>query len=98
MYQDEGALIFRRELAPQKTGVALNFPDADVTLPFPMPASGTWRERLQGEADVVAGPGSTVDVTIPSNTAESGLSAERGVPSGTARATAAGGHQRRPRS
>ena len=60
-------MIFRRSHAADTTIIAVNFTDADTTVPFTPPAAGQWTERLAGQASFAAAPGQQVQLTIPSN-------------------------------
>ena len=66
-YQDRGVLVFSRRLGDDLTVVALNFSDADQTVPFTFDADGKYREELHGHdlTDVAAGQEKWL--TIPNN-------------------------------
>jgi maltooligosyltrehalose trehalohydrolase len=66
-YQDRGVMIFRRSLGTDMTIIAVNFTDAEATVPFLPPAPGLWTDRLDGQASFTAGPGQEIQLTIPSN-------------------------------
>jgi maltooligosyltrehalose trehalohydrolase len=66
-YQNRGVMIFQRSLATDFTVIAVNFTDADVTVPFTMPAQGQWTERLHGQANLVSAREQLLQLTIPSN-------------------------------
>ncbi|MFP5318098.1 MAG: alpha-amylase family glycosyl hydrolase [Acidimicrobiia bacterium] len=66
-YQDRQVLLFTRRLGNDLTVVALNFGDADQTVPFTFDVAGKYREELHGHdlGDVAAGQERWV--TVPSN-------------------------------
>jgi maltooligosyltrehalose trehalohydrolase len=64
--QNRGVLAFSRSLASATSVIAVNFTDQNVTVPFTMPAPGTWIERLNGE-DITTNNDGTVQLDIPSN-------------------------------
>jgi 1,4-alpha-glucan branching enzyme len=69
-YQSRGLLLFSRALANHFTLVALNFSDADQSVPFAFPVGGTYGEMLHGDpADMLAGVTANTPTTlrVPSN-------------------------------
>jgi hypothetical protein len=69
-YQSLGLLLFSRATANSFSLVALNFSDADQTVPFWFPTAGTYAEQLIGNAsDLLQNVRALtqVDLTIPSN-------------------------------
>ncbi|HEY5989680.1 MAG TPA: alpha-amylase family glycosyl hydrolase [Streptosporangiaceae bacterium] len=66
-YQNRGVMIFRRSLATDSTVIAVNFTDADATVPFTMPSAGEWTERLHGQGSLVTTRDQELQLTIPSN-------------------------------
>jgi 1,4-alpha-glucan branching enzyme len=67
-YQSHGVLLFSRQLDGAFSLVALNFSDADRTVPFSFPRSGDYREELHG-LDNLSGmtAGTQVWLRVPSN-------------------------------
>jgi maltooligosyltrehalose trehalohydrolase len=66
-YQTHGVMIFGRSHAADTIIIAVNFTDADATVPFIPPTPGQWIERLDGQTSFIAGPGQEMQLTIPSN-------------------------------
>jgi 1,4-alpha-glucan branching enzyme len=66
-YQNRGVMIFRRSHATDTTIIAVNFTDADATVPFIPPEPGQWTERLDGQTSFTAAPAQEIQLTIPSN-------------------------------
>ena len=69
-YQSRGLLLFSRATANRFSLVALNFSDADQTVPFSFPAAGTYAEQLTGNAsDLLPNVPALTEtaLTIPSN-------------------------------
>jgi hypothetical protein len=60
-------MIFRRSHATDTTIIAVNFTDADATVPFIPPEPGQWTERLDGQTSFTAAPAQEIQLTIPSN-------------------------------
>jgi maltooligosyltrehalose trehalohydrolase len=67
-YQSHGVLLFSRQLESAFSLVALNFSDADQTVPFWFPIAGDYHEELHG-LDNLAGitAGAQVWLQVPSN-------------------------------
>jgi 1,4-alpha-glucan branching enzyme len=67
-YQSKGVLLFSRWNTDAFSLVALNFTDADQTVPFWFPVGGDYREELHGGDDLHGvAPNTEWRLTIPSN-------------------------------
>jgi maltooligosyltrehalose trehalohydrolase len=66
-YLSRGLLLFTRGTAAATSLVALNFTDADQSVPFKFERGGSYVEQLHGLDSFVAGPGEERWLTVPSN-------------------------------
>ncbi|HVL27113.1 MAG TPA: alpha-amylase family glycosyl hydrolase [Acidimicrobiales bacterium] len=66
-YQDLGVLVFTRRLDDALTVVALNFGEADQTVPFTFAVGGKYREELHGHDLGDVADGQERWLTVPSN-------------------------------
>jgi len=69
-YQSRGLLLFSRAAAGSFSLVALNFGDADQTVPFWFPTAGSYAEQLHGNpSDLLQDvtPAAATSLTIPGN-------------------------------
>lgn len=66
-YQSQGLLLFSRRSGSRFSLVALNFTDADVTVPFVFPQSGAYVEMLHGSDNFSVQSGELRWLGIPGN-------------------------------
>lgn len=66
-YQERQVLVFSRRIGDALTVVALNFGDADQTVPFTFDVGGKYREELHGHDLTDVDAGHEKWLTIPSN-------------------------------
>jgi 1,4-alpha-glucan branching enzyme len=67
-YQSKNVLLFSRQYGNSFSLVALNFGDADQTVPFWFPISGDYHEELDGQNNLIGVPSDVeYGLTIPSN-------------------------------
>jgi 1,4-alpha-glucan branching enzyme len=66
-YQSRGILLFSRASGERVSLVALNFTDADATVPFAFNRGGTWTEQIHGQDDFTVAAGDERWLHVPSN-------------------------------
>jgi len=67
-YQSKNVLLFSRQYGNSFSLVALNFGDAEQTVPFWFPISGDYHEEIDGQNNLIGVPSNVeYGLTIPSN-------------------------------